>query len=182
MKEPDQPTQGKHHVMLEGLRIASQHRIGRIILGIVMGFIALSFAVWGIGDVFRGFTTTRLAKVGSGEISIEAYRGAYQNELRRLQQRARRAITNEEARRFGLDEQVLQRLVTELSLDQKAQCARPRHQRERDVLRLTRDENVFKGPTGKFDSDRFKQIMRDAGYTERSLPRSSRRAAICARS
>ncbi|BBU63045.1 peptidylprolyl isomerase [Methylosinus sp. C49] len=154
--------------MLEGLRIASQHRIGRIILGLVMGFIALSFAVWGIGDVFRGFTSTRLAKVGSGEISIEAYRSAYQNELRRLQQRARRAITNEEARRFGLDQQVLQRMITDLSLDQKTKALGLAIS-EDETLRLTRDENVFKGPTGKFDSDRFKQLIRDAGYTERSF-------------
>lgn len=154
--------------MLEGLRIASQHRIGRIILGLVMGFIALSFAVWGIGDVFHGFTSTRLAKVGSGEISVEAYRSAYQNELRRLQQRARRAITNEEARRFGLDQQVLQRLITEVSLDQKARSLGLAIS-EDETLRLTRDENVFKGSTGKFDADRFKQLIRDAGYTERGF-------------
>ncbi|MBY6241464.1 peptidylprolyl isomerase [Methylosinus sp. Sm6] len=154
--------------MLEGLRTASQHRIGRIILGIVMGFIALSFAVWGIGDVFRGFSTARLAKVGSGEVSVEAYRAAYQNELRRLQQRARRAITNEEARRYGLDEQVLQRMITELTLDQKAR-ALGLAIGEPEVLKLTRDETVFKGPSGKFDADRFKGILRDAGYTERSF-------------
>lgn len=154
--------------MLEGLRIASQHRIGRIVLGLVMGFIALSFAVWGIGDVFRGFTSTRLAKVGAGEISVDAYRSAYQNELRRLQQRARRAITNEEARRFGLDQQVLQRMITDLSLDQKTKALGLAIS-EDETLRLTRDENVFKGPTGKFDSDRFKQLIRDAGYTERSF-------------
>jgi peptidyl-prolyl cis-trans isomerase D len=154
--------------MLEGLRIASQHRIGRIFLGLVLGFIALSFAVWGIGDVFRGFTSRRLAKVGSGEISIEAYRSAYQNELRRLQQRARRAVTNEEARRFGLDQQVLQRLVTELALDQKTKKLGLAIS-EDEVARLTREEPVFKGPTGKFDLERFKQLIRDAGYTERSF-------------
>lgn len=154
--------------MLEGLRTASQHRIGRLLLGLVLGFIALSFAVWGIGDVFRGFTATKLAKVGSGEISIEAYRAAYQNELRRLQQRARRAITNAEARQFGLDQQVLQRLVTDLSLDQKAKSLGLTIS-EDEVAKLTRDESVFKGPSGKFDADRFKQIVRDAGYTERSF-------------
>lgn len=154
--------------MLEGLRIASQHRIGRLFLGLVLGFIALSFAVWGIGDVFRGFSSSRLAKVGSGEISIEAYRSVYQNELRRLQQRARRAITNEEARRYGLDQQVLQRLINDLTLDQKAKSLGLAIG-EDETLRLTRDESVFKGPNGKFDSDRFKQIIRDAGYTERSF-------------
>ncbi|PWB81107.1 MAG: peptidylprolyl isomerase, partial [Methylocystaceae bacterium] len=154
--------------MLEGLRTISQHRIGRLLLGLVLGFIALSFAVWGIGDVFKGFSTARLAKVGSGEISVEAYRAAYQNELRRLQQRARRAITNEEARQFGIDQQVLQRLITELSLDQKAK-ALGLVISEDEVLKLTREESVFQGPSGRFDADRFKQIVRDAGYTERSF-------------
>ncbi len=154
--------------MLEGLRTASQHRIGRLLLGLVLGFIALSFAVWGIGDVFRGFSTAKLAKVGSGEISIEAYRAAYQNELRRLQQRARRAITNEEARQYGIDQQVLQRLITELSLDQKAKALGLAIS-EDEVAKLTRDESVFKGPSGRYDPERFKQIVRDAGYTERSF-------------
>lgn len=154
--------------MLEGLRTASQHRIGRLLLGLVLGFIALSFAVWGIGDVFHGFSTTKLAKVGAGEISVEAYRAAYQNELRRLQQRARRAITNEEARQFGIDQQVLQRLITELTLDQKAKALGLAIS-EDEVAKLTRDESVFKGPSGRYDPERFKQIIRDAGYTERSF-------------
>ena len=52
--------------MLEGLRVASQNWIGRTIMGLVMGFIAISFAVWGIGDVFRGFSSQRLVKIGGG--------------------------------------------------------------------------------------------------------------------
>lgn len=154
--------------MLEGLRTISQHRIGRLFLGIVLGFIALSFAVWGIGDVFRGFSAARLAKVGSADISVEAYRSAYQNELRRLQQRARRAITNEEARQFGLDQQVLQRLITDLALEQKAKALGLAISDD-EVAKLTREEPVFKGPTGRYDPERFKQIIRDAGYTERSF-------------
>jgi peptidyl-prolyl cis-trans isomerase D len=159
--------------MLEGLRTISQHPIGRLLLGLVLGFIALSFAIWGIGDVFRGFSSTRLAKVGSGEISIDAYRNAYQNELRRLQQRVRRAITNEEARQLGLDQQVLQRLVTELALDQKAKALGLAISDEQ-VSKLTREENVFKGPSGQYDHDRFRQIVRDAGYTERSFMQEQR--------
>ncbi|MBM3642638.1 MAG: peptidylprolyl isomerase, partial [Alphaproteobacteria bacterium] len=76
--------------MLEGLRVASQNWIGRAIMALVMGVIVVSFAIWGVGDVFRGMTTQRLARVGGGEVSVEAYRSAYQNELRRIQQRMRR--------------------------------------------------------------------------------------------
>lgn len=53
-------------------------------MAIVMGVIVVSFAIWGVGDVFRGMTAQRLARVGSGEITVEAYRNAYQMELRRI--------------------------------------------------------------------------------------------------
>ncbi|MEA2856411.1 MAG: peptidyl-prolyl cis-trans isomerase, partial [Methylobacteriaceae bacterium] len=35
--------------MLQGLRTASQSWYGRAMLAIVMGFIVVSFAIWGIG-------------------------------------------------------------------------------------------------------------------------------------
>lgn len=79
--------------MLEGLRVASQNWIGRAIMAVVMGVIVISFAIWGVGDVFRGMTSQRLAKVGSGEVTVDQFRTAFQNDLRRIQQRMRRAVT-----------------------------------------------------------------------------------------
>ncbi len=154
--------------MLEGLRVASQNWIGRAVMGLVMGFIAISFAVWGIGDVFRGFSSQRLVKVGGGEITVEAFRASYQTELRRLQQRLRRGITNEEARRAGLDQQVLDRLITDEALDQRARGLGLAINDEA-TQRLLKNEKVFQGLSGEFDPDRFKQIIRDAGFTERSF-------------
>ncbi|MBM3562212.1 MAG: peptidylprolyl isomerase [Alphaproteobacteria bacterium] len=154
--------------MLEGLRVASQNWIGRAIMALVMGVIVVSFAIWGVGDVFRGMTTQRLARVGGGEVSVEAYRSAYQNELRRIQQRMRRAITNEEAHQSGLDLQILERLVTEVALDQKARQLQLAVSDE-TAQRLLASEKVFQGPDGKFDAARFRQIANDAGFTERGF-------------
>lgn len=154
--------------MLEGLRVASQNWIGRAIMALVMGVIVVSFAIWGVGDVFRGMTTQRLARVGGGEVTVEAYRNAYQNELRRIQQRLRRAITNQEAHQSGLDLQILERLVTEVALDQKARSLGLAASDE-TTQRLLAAEKVFQGPDGKFDAMRFKQIANDAGFTERGF-------------
>lgn len=155
--------------MLEGLRVASQNWVGRIVMGVVMGFIAITFAVWGVGaDMLAGFASRRLVKVGSTEVTIEAYKAAYQNELRQLQQRLRRAITHEEARRAGLDQQVLQRLVTDAALDQKAHALGLAISDE-GVQTLLKSEKVFQGATGQFDPDRYKQIIGNAGFTERSF-------------
>jgi peptidyl-prolyl cis-trans isomerase D len=153
--------------MLEGLRVASQNWIGRSIMALVMGVIVVSFAIWGVGDVFRGFTAQRLAKVGAGEVTVEQFRSAFQNDLRRIQQRMRRAVTAEEAHKAGMDLQVLERLITEVALDQKANQL-GLAQSYATTQGLIANEKVFQ-TNGKFDAERFKAIARDAGYTERSF-------------
>ncbi len=153
--------------MLEGLRVASQNWIGRAIMALVMGVIVVSFAIWGVGDVFRGFTAQRLARVGAGEVTVEQFRNAFQNDLRRVQQRMRRAVTAEEAHKAGMDLQVLERLITEVALDQKARNLGLATSDE-TAQRLIANEKAFQ-TDGKFDAEKFKAIARDAGYTERSF-------------
>ena len=163
--------------MLEGLRVASQNWIGRALMALVMGVIVVSFAIWGVGDVFRGMTTQRLAKVGSEEVSVDAFRSAYQNELRSIQQRLRRAVTNQEARQAGLDQQVLQRLITEAALDQKIHAMRLASSDE-TTQRLLANEKAFQGADGKFDAARFKEIAANAGYTERNFVTAQKAAYL----
>lgn len=155
--------------MLEGLRVARQSWVGRIIIGLVMGFIAITFAVWGIGnDMLSGFASHRLARVGAAEVTIEAYKAAYQNELLQLQQQTRRAITKEEALRAGLHQRVLDRLVTDAALDQKARALGLAISDE-GVQTLLKAEKVFQGASGQFDPVKFKQIIGAAGFSERSF-------------
>lgn len=153
--------------MLEGLRVASQNWIGRTIMAVVMGVIVVSFAIWGVGDVFRGFTSQRLARVGAGEVTVDQFRSAFQNDLRRIQQRMRRAVTAEEAHKAGMDLQILERLITDVALDQKARQLGLAASDE-TVQRTIAKEKAFQ-TDGKFDAEKFKAIARDAGFTERSF-------------
>ncbi len=50
--------------MLRGLRKASSNWVGKTIMGAVVAFLIGSFAIWGIGDIFRGFGLATLAKIG----------------------------------------------------------------------------------------------------------------------
>ena len=149
--------------MLDGMRAASQNWLGRTIMGLVMGLIVVSFAIWGIGDMFRGFGAGRLVSVGDTEISSESFRFAYQNELQRLQRRFGRAVTNDQARQAGLDRQVLGRLVTEAALDQKARNL-GLAMSDAEVAKAITSDPTFKDPTGAFDKARFDSILRDNGY------------------
>ena len=50
--------------MLRGIRKASSNWLGKIVMATVMGVLIVSFAVWGIADIFKGFGQSSLATVG----------------------------------------------------------------------------------------------------------------------
>ncbi len=152
--------------MFEALRVASQNWVGRLVMGVVMGFIAVTFVLWGIGDVFRGMTSRRLVKVGNGEVTVDAFRATYREEMRRLQTRLRRGVTDEEARRAGFDEQVLQRMITDIALEQRAQ-ALGLAVGDEEMQRIIKADKNFQGPSGVFDPQRYKLIIENMGFSER---------------
>ncbi|HTQ83333.1 MAG TPA: SurA N-terminal domain-containing protein, partial [Pseudolabrys sp.] len=53
--------------MLRGIHKASGSWLGKAIMAAVMGVLVISFAIWGIGDIFRGFGLNSVAKVGNTE-------------------------------------------------------------------------------------------------------------------
>ncbi len=163
--------------MLEGMRKMSQGWAGRIVMGLIMAFISLSFVVWGVGDIFRGFGSGKVAQVGGAEISAEAYRYAYQTQLQAMQRQAKRAITNDQARAMGLDRQVLNRLISEAILDDRAQ-ALGLALSDQEIAKTILNDPTFAGPTGKFDGARFGELLRDNGYTEQSFAREQRRVYL----
>jgi len=104
--------------MLRGLRKASANWLGKLVMAAVVGFLVISFAIWGIGDIFRGFGLSSLAKVGSTEISVEQFRRTYNEKLQELGRRMRRPITAEQARVLGLERQIVGQMIAEASLDE----------------------------------------------------------------
>src|SRR3977135_3794074 len=105
--------------MLRGIHRASSNWIGRAIMGVVLGLIAISFGIWGIGDIFRGFGTSTVAKVGGSEIRVEQFRQAYQDRLQQLGRNLGRPILPDQARAIGLDRQVLQQMISENAIDEQ---------------------------------------------------------------
>ncbi len=151
--------------MLNQMRALSQNLIGRAIMGVVLGFIILSFAVWGIGDRFTNFNADQLASVGSTQITVEQYRNAYQNELQQMQQKAKRGITNTQAKQMGVDRQVLSRLLTNAILDQEAGKLGLAVGDKEIAQAITRDP-IFRGQTGQFDRDRFNTLLSENNLNE----------------
>src|SRR5271163_2345855 len=106
--------------MLRGMRKASSNWLGKLIMSVVMGVLIVSFGIWGIADIFRGFGQSTAAKVGGVEISAEQFRRTYTDRLQQIGRQFGRPLTSEQARAFGLDRQVLQQMMAEAALDEDA--------------------------------------------------------------
>ncbi|HEX8662906.1 MAG TPA: peptidyl-prolyl cis-trans isomerase [Beijerinckiaceae bacterium] len=163
--------------MMKGLRTAGQTWLGKAIVAILFGFLIVSFAVWGINDIFRGSQRVTVAKVGDAEITAEQLRTTYQAELQQLIRRTRQSVTAQQARAMGLDSQILSRMVTEATLDQKARDLGLQVS-DQLVVRSVTDEPGFKGPNGQFDRARFEYYLGERGLSEAGFVREHRGALV----
>jgi peptidyl-prolyl cis-trans isomerase D len=142
-----------------------------------MGVLIISFGVWGIADMFKGFGQSSLAKIGGTEISVEQFRQLYTDRLQQIGRQFGRPLTSEQARAFGIDRQLLQQTVAEASLDEGARRM-GLGQSDADVVNTIRTDPNFKGLDGNFDSNRFSQMIRQFGYTEQRYIAEQRRVGL----
>jgi peptidyl-prolyl cis-trans isomerase D len=147
------------------MRKASSNWLGKIVMAVVMGVLIVSFGVWGIADIFKGFGQATLAKVGRTEISTEQFRQIYTDKLQQIGRQFGRPLTQEQARAFGFDRQVLQQTIAEAALDEEARRM-GLVMSEAEVMRMVYNDPNFKGIGGQFDPGRFQAVLRQFGYSE----------------
>ena len=163
--------------MLRGIHKATSNWFGKAVMAAVMGLLVVSFAIWGIGDIFRGFGLNSALKIGNTEISIEQFRQYYTERLQQLSRQVGRPITPDQARATGIDRQVLSQLVAETTLDQQAKALRLGIGNDEIASRITNDPS-FRGLNGQFDRTRFVEIIRQAGFTEGRFVEEQRRVIL----
>ena len=146
-------------------------------MSVVMGVLIISFGVWGIADIFKGFGQSSLAKIGKTEISTEQFRQIYTDKLQQLGRSFGRPLTMDQARAFGLDRQVLQQTIAEAALDEEARRM-GLGQSEAETMRTIYADPNFKGLGGTFEPARFQAAIRQFGYTEQRYLAEQRRVGL----
>jgi peptidyl-prolyl cis-trans isomerase D len=159
------------------MRKASSNWLGKIIMATVMGVLIISFGVWGIADIFKGFGQSTLAKVGHTEISTEQFRQTYTDRLQQIGRQFGRPLTMDQARAFGLDRQVLQQTIAEAALDEEARRLGLGQSNDETMRMIFSDPN-FKGVNGAFDPTRFQYAMRQFGFSEQRYIAEQRRVSL----
>ena len=159
------------------MRKASSNWLGKIIMATVMGVLIISFGVWGIADIFKGFGQSTLARVGRTEISAEQFRQLYTEKLQQIGRQFGRPLTMDQARAFGLDRQLLQQTIAEAALDEEARRL-GLGQSDAEIMRTIVSDPNFKGVTGAFDPGRFQATIRQFGFTEPRYIADQRRVSL----
>lgn len=159
------------------MRKATSNWLGKTVMSVLFGVLIVSFGVWGIADIFKGFGQSSLAKIGNTEITTEQFRNLFTERLQQIGRRFGRPLTMEQARQFGLDRQVLQEVIADAALDENARQM-GLGQSDADVARTISNDPNFKGLDGRFDQDRFVQTIRQFGFTEQRYVAEQRRRLL----
>src|SRR5215472_7440795 len=163
--------------MLRGLRKASSNWLGKAVMAVVMGVLIVSFGIWGIADIFRGFGQSTLAKVGRTEISLNEFRQIFTDRLQQIGRQFGRPLTMDQARSLGFDRQVLQQTIAEAALDEEARRL-GLGQSDAETMRVIFADPNFKGVSGAFDAQRFQAITRQFGFTEARYLSDQRKVSL----
>ncbi len=150
--------------MLEFLRKSASG----IVVKVLLGLLILSFAAWGIGDVFSSKAgRVSVATIGDVEISPEEFRSKLGREVERLKPVLGQEFTPEQAKLFGIGDALLNRLINTALYDLGAKDIGLGIS-DAVVLDEIKRSPEFFNEAGSFDRNRFMQLLRGAGLSEES--------------
>ncbi len=149
--------------MLEALRKGAGTWIAKLFIGLLV----MSFAVWGIADIFGGYGRRSVATVGDTDIPYENFQSALRGRMQQLGTQIGRPLTLEEARAFGLDQHVLLTLIREAALENQGSAMKLGISKDAIAERILR-EPAFKDATGRFSKAVFEQLLQINGLSERA--------------
>ncbi len=147
--------------MLEQMRKISNNIFSKILLSA----IAVSFVIWGVGDVFRGRSGHSVAKVGDSEISYEEFNNSLKRELDRYQQMTGKTMTEDQINALNLRNFILSQLVDNKLIKIRVDKL---NLVSGDVVagKIITSEKVFFDESGKFSKERFDQLLKANGINK----------------
>ncbi len=147
------------------------------VVKVLLLLLVVSFAIWGIGDVFfRGGRNPMVASVGGSEISASELADGFNRALSNLQRRLGGNIDRQQAIRLGLMQQTLQDLIARRLVDLRANDM-GLTVADATLRQMVTDNPMFQ-TAGRFDRDRFEQLLRANGMTENGYLASLRQDIV----
>jgi peptidyl-prolyl cis-trans isomerase D len=161
--------------MLDSLRNAARSWVAKLLLGVLV----LSFAAWGIADVFRAdIGGNSVLSAGRSEVTPTEFRLAYDRQVMALSQQFGQRLTRDQAQALGITNQVIAQLAAGVVLDEGARKMGLGLSEDR-LLQLMAQDPAFQNGSGQFDRTRFTDVLRQVGMRPEDYLKN--RAAIARR-
>jgi peptidyl-prolyl cis-trans isomerase D len=156
--------------MMDTLRQSAKGWMAKVLIALLV----LSFAVWGIADVYTGgFNRGSLASVGGQDVSRQEFTEAFQNALQNLSQQRGESITPEKARAEGIDRVILSNLLRGAGLDAQADNLKLNISEETLIAEI-KSTPAFLGADGKFSEAQFREVLERNGMSEAAFVAATR--------
>lgn len=137
---------------------------------ILIGVLILSFAVWGIQDIFGNYKKTVAIEMGDYEITIDDFINEYNKQLSTVSSQLGKQISHREALSYGIDkltvDNLLKKIILQAEID-KYKIATSETYVAKEII----NDDMFKSD-GKFNKARYQQLLSYAGYDEESFLRN----------
>ena len=159
--------------MMDSLRDAAKSWVAKLLIGL----LAVSFGVWGIADVFRGYNQGSLASVGGVDVTPAAYNIAFNRYLQNMQRQTGQTMTPDEARKFGIDRAVLDNLIQTAAIDDQARGLKLAVS-DALIAKDTASNPAFQDSSGKFDPAEFRRRLDQNGLNEAMFLESEREGRL----
>lgn len=142
---------------------------------VIAAFVGTTFLVWGKGSI-TGSDPTAMATVNGQEIPLDRYQRRYQAYLEFYRQLYRERFTPELAERLGLSQQVLDDLIGEELVIQRAGAEGITVGDEELAARI-RAVRAFQ-ENGRFSLERYREILRRERVTQAAFESELRREML----
>lgn len=159
--------------MLDTLRKGAKSWVAQFLLVMLVA----SFAVWGISGSILTAGGSAVVTVGDTEVSPNEFRLAYDRQMAAVGQQLGTRLTQEQARAFGIENQVYSQLIAGALLDEQAREMNLGLSDSRLAALIAQDA-AFHDFNSRFDRSIFRRVLNSVGMSEEDYIRSRSQVAV----
>ncbi|MDP2121385.1 MAG: SurA N-terminal domain-containing protein [Hoeflea sp.] len=159
--------------MLDTLRRGAKSWVAKVLLLLLVA----SFGVWGISGSILNAGSTAVVTVGDTIVTPNEFRLAYDRQVAVVSRQIGQRLTTEQARAFGIENQVYAQLVAGAALDEQARMMNLGLSDDR-LAALIAEDPAFHDFNGRFDRNNFRRVLGSVGMSEEDYLRSRGQVAV----
>ena len=159
--------------MLDILRKGAQGWVAKFLLVLLVA----SFGVWGISGSIMNAAGNAVITVGDTVVTPNEFRLAYDRQMAVVGRQIGQRLTTEQARAFGIENQVYSQLVAGALLDEQARKMNLGLSDDR-LAALIAEDPAFHDFNGRFDRNNFRRVLSSVGMSEEDYLRSRSQVAV----